>query len=105
MRRQVNLQNTVAEMEAQHHRMLEDKVITLSNDGDAALLEAHAQIEKLSMQLDGSKTSYKKLDEVLGTTTALLRAAESTHEATQAKVKTLDDHVGGVGALAALPNG
>ena len=86
---EVAITNQKAELEASHHRALEEKVNQLSSNEGAVLAEAHGKIEELQQRLNGLTSANKATEETLVTTQKLHRAAEGSLERANAQVTKL----------------
>ena len=73
----VEMTNQKTEMQAEHHRALEEKVQQLSSGGDELLREAHAKQEELQTKINGLTVSNKSVEEKLMSVEKLLKASEA----------------------------
>ena len=74
---EVALTNTKMELEAQHHRALEEKLQAMSNDEGSALKEAHAKLEECEAKLNSAEMKCKTNEEGMRSIGKLLDASEA----------------------------
>jgi hypothetical protein len=82
----VQLNNQKAELDAEHHRTLETRVMQVSTEEGTLLAEAHQKQEELQLQLDGLRAASKATQETLRTATKLQKAAERKADAAVAEL-------------------
>ena len=73
----VSLNNQAAEMQAAHHRQMEQSLSAANEGGDSALQEAHEKLEELSLRYAGLQMASKQAEDGLRVTRNLLQAAEA----------------------------
>jgi chromosome segregation ATPase len=73
----VQLSNQKAEMEASHHRMLEQKVAAMSSNEGALLAEAHAKQEELQKRLTAQEVASRAVEEKMFTMERLISSQEA----------------------------